>query len=414
MDKKIKDDKYKIYINNLLNQMDITKESYLLQDVPEQILYDADIITDYNEHRLKRKLKKINDLIYIAVDIVRITKNNDIHFIKCDGVSDELVAGNFGNFWLFLCNYLDKEGHIYHSVNKVSKNIILQKPDRVKLFHEPFLTTSNIYELEENNFYDTKDIFEKNIHKMDFRTAIQNKYICDYNIYLPILEDEYKEELDDLISEIKKEVSNIDNIELCKKCCYLYECIKNFGTLKCIIYFQSHEEIKDFIKYFNKLNEYYAYKYNITDISCYDNKIIINEKINVFRTSKKISFLCSVDILDEYISIQECNSIYMTYNCKSKIKNVKRTCGAMNINKYNPNKIAKIILWCDNVSDTLIYMNSIKEVDPYFHEKIRFINISKKLNKSIISNEKYKKYMIKIIEHKGSSSNNLLDNIVYI
>ena len=29
-----------------------------------------------------------------------------------------------------------------------------------------------------------------------------------------------------------------------KKCCYLFECIKNFGILKCIIYFKLYDEIR--------------------------------------------------------------------------------------------------------------------------------------------------------------------------
>ena len=63
------------------------------------------------------------------------------------------------------------------------------------------------------------------------------------------MEDDSKKELDGLVEDIEKELdTNFENIEMMQKCCYLYECIKKLGTLKCIIYFQSHEDINGFIK----------------------------------------------------------------------------------------------------------------------------------------------------------------------
>ena len=81
MDKIIKGKEYEIFINKYLNELDITKESYLWQNVPEQTLYDAGLITDYNEHRLKRKTTKINPLRDVGIDIIRINKNNNIDFV---------------------------------------------------------------------------------------------------------------------------------------------------------------------------------------------------------------------------------------------------------------------------------------------------------------------------------------------
>lgn len=51
--------------------------------------------------------------------------------------------------------------------------------------------TPRIYELEDNNDCDIEDILGKIVYKMDFK-AIENKYICDYDIYLPVMEDEPK------------------------------------------------------------------------------------------------------------------------------------------------------------------------------------------------------------------------------
>ena len=78
---------------------------------------------------------------------------------------------------------------------------------------------------------------------MDFTYAIKKKYICDYDIILPINDSN---DLEEMVDEIENEIDikNLDS-ELSKKCCYLYECIKRYGTLKCIIYFQSHKKSED-------------------------------------------------------------------------------------------------------------------------------------------------------------------------
>ena len=253
--------------------------------------------------------------------------------------------------------------------------------------------TPRIYELENNNDCDVENTLGKIIYKMDFSHAIKKKYICDYDIILPI---DDSNNLDIVINDINDgiNIKNVD-IELSKKCCYLYECIKRYGTLKCIIYFQTHKHIKQFIKAFDKLNKYYGYDYDISSITCDINQIERTKRINKFRTNSCISFLCSVQILDECIDIQECNSIYVTYNCKSKVKNIQRMCRAMRTDKNHKNKKAKIILWCNEFSDILTHMSSIKEFDLDFHKKIKFIKCSNSFNKKIDNDEYNEQYNIK-------------------
>ena len=277
--------------------------------------------------------------------------------------------------------------------------------------------TPRIYELEDNNDCDIEDILGKVVYKMDFKTAIENKYITDYNIYLPIMEDNSKIELDGLITEIKTELkTNLDDRELSQKCCYLYECIKQFGTLKCIIYFQSHEHIENFIKCFNKINEYYSYEYKIDSITCNDSRKERREKINVFKKNENNSFLCAVNILDECIDLPECNSIYVPYNCKSKVKNVQRMSRAIRLDKNNQNKKAKIILWCDEISDMTTYMSSIKEIDLNYNEKVRYMRFNRGLIKEDKKEtekyaEKYSKYIIGVQEYRGFNWSQTLNRV---
>lgn len=254
---------------------------------------------------------------------------------------------------------------------------------------------------------------------MDFKEAIAKKYICDYNIYLPILEDESATNLNNEIQNIKTELNdNLENIVLCKKCCYLFECMKRFGTLKCIVYFQSHEEIENFIKYFNKINEYYYYDYEIDSIICNNTKKQRNAKLDKFKNSEQSYFLCAVNILDECIDIPQCNSIFMTYNSTSKIKNIQRMSRSMRLDQDNPNKRAIIMLWCNEISDTLTFMSSIKEIDLNFNEKVKFIGFNKHMVKiseligiSKKYEEKYMKYIVGIKEYRGFNWHNMLDKV---
>ena len=607
---------YEKLINTHINTLPTTLISFLWNDVPEQVLFDADLITDYNKHRLQRKYKNvnsdpndpINSLKDIGIDIIQIDKDGHIIIVQCKNYTNSLTIENLGGFSWMMAQHPQNQGIVYHSTDKISRNIkatlvtdrikficqpipkiklkLINKiklydyqanivniykeyyktnnkavlsmpcgtgktlvscyiskgydivifisplkqfaeqnidrykeydPDRhcelidsdgtrevdeikniikkhkkvmlsvtykscdiitqlIDILVNPFIivdefhnlsskniygainedtkntedieeddenieedieekkdplnqfinskykmlymsATPRIYELEDNNDCDIEDILGKVVYKMDFKTAIENKYITDYNIYLPIMEDNSKIELDGLITEIKTELNtNFDDRELSQKCCYLYECIKQFGTLKCIIYCQSHEQIENFIKCFNKINEYYSYEYKIDSITCNDSRKKRKEKIDAFETNENNSFLCAVHILDECIDLPKCNSIYVTYNCKSKIKNVQRMSRAIRLDKNNQNKKAKIILWCKEISDMTTYMSSIKEIDLNYNEKVKYIRFNRglvKKDKKEIEKyeEKYSKYIIGVQEYRGFNWSKMLNRV---
>ena len=77
-------------------------------------------------------------------------------------------------------------------------------------------------------------------------------------------------------------------------------------------------------------------------------------KLKQFTDFNGYSVMCSVDILNECIDIPKCDSIFIAYPSKSKIRNIKRLCRANRKDKENPNKIANILLWCDDYKNDLI------------------------------------------------------------
>jgi phage anti-repressor protein len=232
--------------------------------------------------------------------------------------------------------------------------------------------TPKIYELEDNYEcnYNIEDILGKIVYKMDFNYAITNNYISNYEIYLPIYDEDNYNKLLKLI-----QINNYEDL-LIKKVLYYFESIKILGKLKTIIYFNSHEHIDMFIKCFNDINYYYNYKYNIDSIICSDTKNNRNKKLEDFNKSDDISILCSVGILDECVDIISCNSVYITYNCVSKIRIIQRISRALR--KYN-NKIAKILIWCENINTSNPIISAIKEIDNDIIKKIKYINYNNKI-----------------------------------
>ena len=73
---KLKGDWYELFINQCINTFVSTKESYLWHNVPEDLLYRANLITEYNEHRLIRQTLKINPLQYIGYCFLPVEYND--------------------------------------------------------------------------------------------------------------------------------------------------------------------------------------------------------------------------------------------------------------------------------------------------------------------------------------------------
>ncbi len=150
------------------------------------------------------------------------------------------------------------------------------------------------------------------------------------------------------------------------------------------------------------INNYYNYKYHIDSIICGDCKNSRIKKLEEFNNSYEISILCSVCILDECIDIPSCDSIYITYNCVSKIRIIQRISRDL---RKNNNKIAKILIWCENINTLNPIISVIKEIDNDIIKKIKYISYNKKL---LLLNEQHniQKYNIK-------KNNNELHNIYY-
>jgi superfamily II DNA or RNA helicase len=262
--------------------------------------------------------------------------------------------------------------------------------------------TPRIYELEDSD--ESYDI--EIIYNMNFTDAINNKYITDYKIWLPSIHED-NEKLNNELS-----VYDIDNI-IKSKCNYLFSCLLNNGSRKCIIYCINNEELNYLIEGFNELNKFYYLEYEINKIN---SRTTFNDRqkiLNNFENNNKIQLLFSIRILDECIDIPTCDSIYITYPSQSKIRTIQRLSRCIRIDKNNKFKIGNIYIWCNEYDKILDTLSGIKEYDVFFKDKISLneTNFYNKKEKLEFNNDKklIEKYILGIKEFKQYTWNEKLE-----
>jgi superfamily II DNA or RNA helicase len=215
------------------------------------------------------------------------------------------------------------------------------------------------------------------IYKYSFKDAIQNKYICDYKIYLPLVEEnvvsiEHPTELKSLLK--------LDN-DLCKKGLFVINGMLKTGSRKCIVYMSSIEECKNFCTVLKDIMEkYHALPYWTNCITSEVSSKIRDTIISDFQSDTDrpdtLKFLCSVRILDEAIDIVKCDSVFITKvgDNENDIRIVQRICRANRIDKNNLNKVASCFLWCDDINKAIKTLQLLKDNDADFNKKISIIN----------------------------------------
>jgi superfamily II DNA or RNA helicase len=332
-------------------------------------------------------------------EIKKFIKSNESFVISSTFCSIDIISKCEFNNPLFI---IDE----FHNLSK--NNVTNEDDDFYKLLTSDYKilfvsATPRVYELEDEDY--ELDLFGPIIYNMSFTDAIKNKYITDYKIWLPSIHEDN--------TELDKELSiyEIDS-SIKAKCKYFYSCLLNNGSRKCIIYCIDTKEITQMINGMKSLNEFYALDYIVNQITSNNTEKERIKILNDFATNNIIQLLFSVRILDECIDIPTCDSIFITYPSKSKIRTIQRLCRCIRINKANKFKIGNIYIWCDEYDQILETLSGIKEYDLFFKDKI-MINQTNFFGDSVITefnNDKklIDKYMIDIKEYKYISWNEKL------
>ena len=220
------------------------------------------------------------------------------------------------------------------------------------------------------------DIFGDINYTYSMSSAIDEGRICDYKIFVPTLQIPKETGIDLIYNETN--LKDYDK-DLIIKARYVIKGMMEMGNRKCIIYLQNQKECREMSNIIKEqCKNYFAISNNSNYIISSDLKDERKSKLKQFIDFDGYSFLCSVDILNECIDIPKCDSIFIAYPSKSKIRNIQRLCRANRKDKENPNKIASIFLWCDDYKDDLAdFLCHIKEYDSKFtFDKIKRLNVS--------------------------------------
>ena len=340
---------------------------------------DIDIIKDF----IKNNKKFLLSSTYCSIDII-----NEIINLT---VNPLIIIDEFHN--LSKTNIFDNNDDFYKILNSNNKILFMS-------------ATPRVYELENEDF-NNENIFGDIIYNMQFTEAISNKYITDYKIWLPSIHENNNK----LNNEIVINIDKIDNI-IKSKCIYLYTCLLKTGSKKCIIYCENIEDINNMINIINEMNNFYVLDLNINSITSKTSFKKRTELLNEFTNNNKINLLFSVRILDECIDIPACDSIYITYPSKSKIRTIQRLCRCIRNDNNNPFKIGNIFIWCNEYDSIMETLSGIKEYDLFFKDKIKLIETDfygeSKHEEYLKDSETIKEYILNVKEYKQLSWNDKL------
>jgi superfamily II DNA or RNA helicase len=314
-------------------------------DKNNSLLVDSDGNRDIDSIKdiIKNKNKLLISCTYNSMDLIS----------EClDLFQDALfIVDEFHN--LSKANISDDENNIFKLLMSDHKILFMS-------------ATPRIYDTEYNDeAFDMEWLFGDVVYQMTFTDAIANKYITDYKIWVPSIH-ENNEGLDKELS-----IYEIDN-EIKNRCKFLYSCIANNGSRKCIVYCKDTEDMKTMMECMKTLNEFYIMDIEMNSISCEDSEKKRKDVLERFAyNNDKIQLLFNIRILNECIDIPACDSIYISYAPKNKITTIQRISRSTRTDENNPYKIANVYIWCEEYEEILETLSSIKEYDIMFKDKIK-------------------------------------------
>ncbi len=215
------------------------------------------------------------------------------------------------------------------------------------------------------------DIIPNNtIYRYSFNKAIEDNYICDYKVYLPYIED------NNIIMDQPEELLELDE-NICKKCLFLLNGLLRTGSRRTIVYLKHKDECDIYKKTLKDVMDKYHY-YNV-NIDIITSDVSKTERVKILNNFEKdeeiemIKIILSIRILDEGINIVKCDSIYLTH-FGEKINDIRTTQRFLRANRKddtNPNKIANIFIWCEDINKCLDSFQMLKYNDINFNKKIK-------------------------------------------
>jgi len=330
-----------------------------LDDYDQYILVDSDGIRDIPQLISKLIYKKIIlSVTYKSVDVIEKLKL-------------------FGNIGIII-----DEFH-----NLTYDDVSNKDNDFYKIFTQNYnylFVSATPRLFDSDDIIDMNEITGKIEYTYEFGKAIQDNYICDYNVFVPDVGISKKDNMNEVYEYLK--INNETSIDHDIKAHFLLRCMEENGHSKCISYSKDKEDAINLMNSLKKIGKDYHSLDLYTNLIVSDTTQKNREQIlNEFRETNKKAIICSVRILDECIGIPKCDCIFTTSGHTNKIRMIQRMCRANRKDKSNPNKKAGIYMFTEDYNDMTELVANLKEFDSSFtNDKIKICNVKDEKNKCVI------------------------------
>lgn len=325
------------------------------------------ILTEQNLDRVKKFLPHYNSML-IDYNNVR-----NFHEIKNTLHKNYIYSSTFKSAELIVSKIFNDN----HNINSSNTILIVDEAHNllnlttliniINKFPKVLLVTATL-PLQMDEII-TSDI----LYTYSFKKAIENGYICDYEIFLP-----YSENREINIHQ-PNELYHLDK-DICKKCLFFINGLLRTGKRKSIVYLKSKEEC-DIYKYVLEeiMDKYHFYNIIVYKIISDTKKKERNEILENFEKDEDyevIKVILSIRILDEGVDIIKCDSIFLTYigDINNDIRNLQRICRANRLDSNNLNKKASIFIWSEDENKMINTLQMLKINDVNLNKKIRINN----------------------------------------
>ena len=194
------------------------------------------------------------------------------------------------------------------------------------------------------------------VFEYSMREAINDKFICDYEVGLPIIDDKF-----------------VFDTPTC--CAFLASGMLENGSTKCIVYCSSKAECDEFVKtsvpFLNDFHGIDVWAGVVTsDTKPKERKRVLRD---FAQSTMRISILTSVRILNEGIDIPECDSVCFTKTTTNDTTAIQRICRANRLDVYKPQKVAHAYVFAE-MNKCVDMLASLKHTDPELCSRVRMIS----------------------------------------
>lgn len=217
------------------------------------------------------------------------------------------------------------------------------------------------------------------LYEMPMRRAIEEKWVVDYNVYLPAIR-----RLADGRTEVDVDVGCVEEVgpehdkSLIAKALFLAAGMLESGSRRCVTYLSSKQECVAFLAVMKMVvNEYHSLPFwgeVMTEDVRRDKR---REMLAKFEggDDRTLRVLASVHVLKEGVDMKRCDSVFIsTVSDRANEARVVQMCMRANrVDPANPNKKAAVFMWAPDWSSAVSAMTMLREADDAFMSKVRVL-----------------------------------------